>query len=178
MALKKKKDIPAEPVEKPAAEEASEERKSFKERCRASRQKFVGWMKGSAAKTAKFFHQFTSDGRYKKMLASDQYQNTNVRGMALVLQESGQSVQTIERAQKVGRVVSLVVTYAFIGFMALVVLFPFYWMLISSVKTLEEYRMSTPTFWPNSTLSSFSAAIARRTFSGSPVKMIISAFGA
>ena len=32
--------------------------------------------------------------------------------------------------------------------MALIVLFPFYWMLISSVKTLEEYRMSVPTFWP------------------------------
>lgn len=152
MALKKKKDIPAEPVEKPAAEEASEEKKSFKERCRASRQKFVGWMKDSAAKTAKFFHQFTSDGRYKKMLASDQYQNTNVRGMTLVLQESGQSVQTIERAQKVGRVVSLVVTYAFIGFMALVVLFPFYWMIITSLKSTTEIRQTEQTFFPATVL--------------------------
>ena len=32
--------------------------------------------------------------------------------------------------------------------MALIVLFPFYWMLISSVKTLDEYRLSVPTFWP------------------------------
>ena len=36
----------------------------------------------------------------------------------------------------------------FLIVMALVVLFPFYWMLISSVKTLDEYRMSVPTFWP------------------------------
>ena len=33
-------------------------------------------------------------------------------------------------------------------FVCVIFLFPFYWMLISSVKTLEEYRMSVPTFWP------------------------------
>lgn len=38
--------------------------------------------------------------------------------------------------------------YAFLFFMALVVLFPFYWMLNSSLKSLMEYRMSVPTFWP------------------------------
>ena len=38
--------------------------------------------------------------------------------------------------------------YAFLIFMALIVLFPFYWMIISSLKTLEEYRLSVPTFWP------------------------------
>ena len=39
-------------------------------------------------------------------------------------------------------------TYLFLGIMALIVLFPFYWMIISSLKTLEEYRLSVPTFWP------------------------------
>ena len=39
-------------------------------------------------------------------------------------------------------------TYAFLLAMALIVLFPFYWMIISSLKTLEEYRLSVPTFWP------------------------------
>lgn len=38
--------------------------------------------------------------------------------------------------------------YAFLLVMALIVLFPFYWMIISSLKTLTEYRMSVPTFWP------------------------------
>jgi multiple sugar transport system permease protein len=32
--------------------------------------------------------------------------------------------------------------------MALIVLFPFYWMIISSLKSLEEYRQNIPTFWP------------------------------
>ena len=39
-------------------------------------------------------------------------------------------------------------TYAFLILMALIVLFPFYWMIISSLKTLDEYRLSVPTFWP------------------------------
>ena len=50
--------------------------------------------------------------------------------------------------QRVMRVVSLSGTYLFLGLMALIVLFPFYWMIISSLKTLDEYRMATPTFWP------------------------------
>ena len=45
-------------------------------------------------------------------------------------------------------------TYLFLMIMALIVLFPFYWMIISSLKSLEEYRMSTPTFWPNTILLS------------------------
>ncbi len=40
-------------------------------------------------------------------------------------------------------------TYAFLIIMALIILFPFYWMIISSLKTLPEYRQAIPTFWPN-----------------------------
>jgi len=32
--------------------------------------------------------------------------------------------------------------------MALIILFPFYWMIISSLKSLAEYRLSVPTLWP------------------------------
>ena len=44
--------------------------------------------------------------------------------------------------------------YLFLLAMALVVLFPFYWMIISSLKSLEEYRLSVPTFWPKKLLLS------------------------
>ena len=44
-------------------------------------------------------------------------------------------------------------TYLFLGAMALIVLFPFYWMIISSLKTLDEYRLSVPTFWPKPSCS-------------------------
>ena len=50
--------------------------------------------------------------------------------------------------QRVGKVLYIAGTYLFLMVMALIVLFPFYWMIISSLKTLDEYRMSVPTFWP------------------------------
>ena len=55
------------------------------------------------------------------------------------------------------RVVKVLVkggTYLFLGVMALIVLFPFYWMIISSLKTLDEYRLSVPTFWPKTVMFS------------------------
>jgi len=57
-------------------------------------------------------------------------------------------MQRLTIGQKIVKTVSLSGTYLFLGLMALIVLFPFYWMIISSLKTLDEYRMSTPTFWP------------------------------
>ena len=53
------------------------------------------------------------------------------------------------------RVVKVLVkggTYLFLCAMALIVLFPFYWMIISSLKTLDEYRLSVPTFWPKTVM--------------------------
>ncbi len=60
-----------------------------------------------------------------------------------------QDMQKVSILQKCMKTLVLVGTYVFLLIMALIVLFPFYWMLISSVKTLAEYRLSTPTFWPN-----------------------------
>ena len=58
------------------------------------------------------------------------------------------NMQQVSVRQKMVKTAVLVGVYAFLLLMALIVLFPFYWMLISSVKTLDEYRMSVPTFWP------------------------------
>ena len=49
---------------------------------------------------------------------------------------------------RVGAILSKVLTYAVLAVMALIVIFPFYWMIISSLKTLDEYRYPIPTFWP------------------------------
>jgi len=54
--------------------------------------------------------------------------------------------------QRVIRVVVKVFVSAFLLLMALTVLFPFYWMLNSSLKSLTEYRLSVPTFWPQKIL--------------------------
>lgn len=54
----------------------------------------------------------------------------------------------ISTRQKVKEVFVQIGLYTFLGVMAIIVLFPFYWMLISSVKTVDEYNASVPTFWP------------------------------
>lgn len=54
----------------------------------------------------------------------------------------------VKKLQRVGKIVGLVLLYLFLGIMALIVLFPFYWMIISSLKTLDEYRLPTPTLFP------------------------------
>ena len=58
------------------------------------------------------------------------------------------NMQQVSAQQKIVQAIVKIGVYAFLLVMALIVLFPFYWMLISSVKTLEEYRLSVPTFWP------------------------------
>ena len=58
------------------------------------------------------------------------------------------NLQTVSAQQRFLQAVVKVGTYAFLMVMALIVLFPFYWMIISSLKTLEEYRLNIPTFWP------------------------------
>ncbi len=45
-------------------------------------------------------------------------------------------------------------TYLFLGLMALIILFPFYWMIISSLKSLAEYQQAVPSFWPKQMLFS------------------------
>lgn len=72
------------------------------------------------------------------------------------------------RSRAVG-IIAKAFCYAFLIFMALVVLFPFYWMINSSFKSLAEYRQSVPTFWPQKVLWSnyaeaFTAASLGRLF--------------
>ena len=50
--------------------------------------------------------------------------------------------------QRVARIIGKTLIYLFLAVMAVIVLFPFYWMINSSLKSLEEYRLSMPTFWP------------------------------
>ncbi len=58
------------------------------------------------------------------------------------------NLATVTATQNVVRILVKVLVYAFLILMALIVLFPFYWMIISSLKSLDEYRLNIPTFWP------------------------------
>lgn len=67
-----------------------------------------------------------------------------------VMQEK--SVKNTYIRQTTFKVIGYIVKYAFLILVAVAVLFPFYWMIISSLKSLEEYRQSVPTFWPQHVL--------------------------
>ena len=71
-------------------------------------------------------------------------------------------MQIVSTGQKIGKVLSKTGTYAFLLIMALIVLFPFYWMIISSLKTSNEYRQAIPTFWPETIMwSNYSRAFTQ-----------------
>ena len=57
-------------------------------------------------------------------------------------------IEKIKTIARVWKIASTVLIYAFLIFIALIVLFPFYWMIISSLKSLAEYKLSVPTLFP------------------------------
>ena len=57
-------------------------------------------------------------------------------------------MQKTSGRQKILKALGQAGIYLFLIVMAAIVLFPFYWMIISSLKSLAEYRLSPPTFWP------------------------------
>ena len=72
-----------------------------------------------------------------------------------------------------------VLVYVFLILMGVIVLFPFYWMLNSSLKTLTEYRLSVPTFFPTQVMFSnyaeaFQAASLGRLFLNTMIVGLIS----
>lgn len=66
--------------------------------------------------------------------------------MNVTLQEK--DMKKVGAAQKVTGMFAKILCYAFLIFIAIIVLFPFYWMIISSLKTLAEYKLSVPTLFP------------------------------
>ena len=68
-------------------------------------------------------------------------------------------MEKVTARQRVVKTLVQILTYTFLGIMAIVVLFPFYWMIISSLKSLEEYRLSVPTFLPGSTITNSSGQV-------------------
>ncbi len=57
-------------------------------------------------------------------------------------------LQQVSARQRVVKALVMILTYTFLFLMALIVIFPFYWMIISSLKEMPEYRRSIPTLIP------------------------------
>ncbi len=78
-----------------------------------------------------------------------------------------------------GAVVVKIFTYAFLAVVAISVLFPFYWMIISSLKSMEEYQLNVPTFWPQRVMlgnyvSAFNTANLGRLFINTMIVGVVS----
>ena len=94
-----------------------------------------------------------------------------------VMQEK--DLQKTTASQRITKVLVRIMVYAFLIAMAVIVLFPFYWMVISSLKTLEEYRLSQPTFFPQMIMFSnyaeaFTTASLGRLFINTMIVGVIS----
>ena len=61
---------------------------------------------------------------------------------------TAKNMQKTNVKDKVIKIIVQVLLYCFLGVMALIVLFPFYFMIISSLKTIDEYQLSVPTLFP------------------------------
>ena len=72
----------------------------------------------------------------------------NYPELHLVLASDKLSTEKKERLSKIGSIISLIFIYAFLIFFAIIMIFPFYWMLITSVKSGAEIKQLVPTFWP------------------------------
>lgn len=72
--------------------------------------------------------------------------NTLTDAQAAVMAE--RNMQKVSSRQKVVKITVQVLLYLFLGIMAIIVLFPFYWMIISSLKDYSEYIRPTPTLFP------------------------------
>ncbi|MBQ4425245.1 MAG: carbohydrate ABC transporter permease [Lachnospiraceae bacterium] len=88
-------------------------------------------------------------------------------------------MEDVTAKSRVGVVVVKILTYVFLIIMAVIVLFPFYWMINSSLKTLEEYRWSVPSFWPQTVmfknyLEAFTTASLGRLFVNTMIVGVVS----
>lgn len=72
----------------------------------------------------------------------------DTKDLVLVLADEKLTTAQKDRMSKVVNIISLVIIYLFLVFMAVIMIFPFYWMLITSLKGGLEIKQTIPTFWP------------------------------
>ena len=82
---------------------------------------------------------------------------------------SEKNMQRVSARQRIVKIIVQVLLYTFLCIMALIVVFPFYWMIISSLKSTVEYRLPVPTLFPQKIMwgnyvEAFSAANLGRLF--------------
>ena len=83
---------------------------------------------------------------FKAEKADDMKQVTDSQNVMKVMKD--RDMKQVSSRQKAVKIAVKIALYAFLITMGIIVLFPFYWMIISSLKTMNEYRRSIPTLIP------------------------------
>ena len=115
---------------------------------------------GKEASTAQSFREKQTE----RPLISD------TRGLTLVIKSEGQSTKTKQRISTVNHIFSLILSYLFLLVVALLFIFPFYWMIITSFKSGDEIRGYLPglegvqTFWPINFVNNYATLNQRFDF--------------
>lgn len=69
--------------------------------------------------------------------------------VTLSIADSGKTVDTIKRADRIGYIITTTIVYILLIALALIVIFPFYWMIITSLKSNSEVEQINQTFFPS-----------------------------
>lgn len=69
--------------------------------------------------------------------------------VTLSIADSGKTVDTIKRADRIGHIITTTIIYILLIALALIVIFPFYWMIITSLKSNSEVEQINQTFFPS-----------------------------
>ena len=69
--------------------------------------------------------------------------------MSAIVTMHEKDMQKVSSQQKVIKLIVQILLYLFLAVMAVIVIFPFYWMIISSLKTVPEYQRPIATLWPH-----------------------------
>ena len=81
------------------------------------------------------------------------FKNVNINDhLVLSIKESGKTVTAIKAGERASKIAGTVLTYTFLIALALLVIFPFYWMIITSLKTLDEITATKQTFFPTTVM--------------------------
>ncbi|MDE7095255.1 MAG: carbohydrate ABC transporter permease, partial [Anaeroplasmataceae bacterium] len=88
--------------------------------------------------------------------------------------DSVEKVQATIKRQKVLKIILKVFIYIFLITVAITTLFPFYWMINTSLKSMDEYMKIRPTFFPQSMAwNNYQAAFTADYFARNMVNTLI-----
>ena len=92
-------------------------------------------------------------------------QNESYKDIVLVMRDEHMSAEEKNRSSKIAHIVGMTFIYIFLAVLALIMVFPFYWMIITSLKSGEEINQLIPTFWPQTLRwDNYASAFARLDF--------------